>query len=171
MESNLTLEIVKHIFSSLGLINEYAVSKSILEKDFLLPERMQIVFDEKEYSNKVRGVKILMPSNNYLTVLASKGKYDSGITDHIIIVQLNDSPAYGCSLTLCDGEEPLAKVCYAFEEIWVECNTTQKAKLLLGMEQVKEVGFGWKQATDYKDKYNLLVSFARHIAELDSDEG
>lgn len=171
MSNKLTLEIVQYILSNLGMINEYAVSKSILEKDFLLPEKLVIIDEDKEYSNKVRGCSIIIDINNTLQVIASKGVYNSGITDYFIILQLNNDITYGLSLTLHESEESLFSICYYLDGIWIDCDVTQQSKLLLSMETIKNLSFGWKKITDHKLQYKLLLSFAKHISSGGEDEG
>ena len=169
MNKTLTIEIVKYIYLNLGIIeSDKKIATSILNKKFNLHEKIIIEEDGKEYFNKISGCHIVM-ANDVLKIITSGGKYDSGITDYFSIFQLNDQQAYACSLTLSEQGQD-ANVSYYLDGVWIDCSVEQQAKLLLGLEQVKNYAFGWKTCTEYKIQYNLLLSFIKHLTLKENGE-
>jgi hypothetical protein len=175
-------EIVRHVFSNLGVIPSKFInqdkSKSLMSKEYLLNEHL--LFEDESgdvIENKVWGCQMSAESQEIKVILGDCTQ-DSRVPEFCLLVQLKDAPAYGLYL-LYDGlvDEPLDSECmlaYSLDSKgWLECNTYLQATFLAGMEQIKDVGFGWSKCTNYQSQYQALLSFIRFHSSINEvyDEG
>src|SRR5579885_1060183 len=106
MNRMLMEQIVKHIFSNLGVTYSPFVNlektKSLTSKDFLLPEKL--VFqdsDGKDIQNRVWGCQILLDQSELKMVLGDCSQ-GPDLPEYCLIVQLKNAPAYGLYLVYSD---------------------------------------------------------------------
>lgn len=175
-------EIVKHVLSNLGVIPSEFVSqqksKSLINKEYLLSEHLLFEDAEGEVTqNKIWGCQMSAESQE-IKILLGDCSQDSYVPEYCLLVQLKDSPAYGMYLVY-DGlvGHRISSECMLAYSVdsksWMECGTFLQATFLAGMEQVKDVGFGWNKCTNYQSQYQAMLSFIKFhssIYEVD-DEG
>lgn len=159
--------IVRHIFSNLAVISSSFVdtekTKSLMSKDYLLPEKISFESGEDIIKNKVWGCQISVEQQE-LKFLLGDCSQEKNIPEYCLLVQLKGAPAYGIYLVYNDlvksqvDSEPLI-ACTMNGKEWMECQTYLQATFLAGMEQVRDVGLSWNKCTDYKDNFELLLSF------------
>lgn len=171
MNFNLMEEIIRHVFSNLGVVPSLGIdlnkSSSIRDKDFLLSEVLTFV-DEKgaEIKNSVWGCHILAPQNSKgLTILLGDCTQYSDIPEFCLVVQLDGAPAYGLYLVYNDLKEdclsdPLIGVSVNNKD-WMPCDTYLQATFLAGMEQIRDLSLGRGKPSDYKSQFDLLQSFIK----------
>lgn len=178
MNLNLRFEIVKHIFSSFGVIPSKFVddskSHSLTDDKFLLKETIK--FDQNTIA-KVWGCQLSAESQE-LRVLVTGIPSNDSMMELSMLVQLKDNPCYGLYLILdsSTGESVLEEnliACSLDGEQWLECNTFLQSSFLTGMEQVKEIGLTWKKCSDHREEFRKLVSFIEFHQLLygDTSEG
>lgn len=178
MNLDLRSEIVKHVFSSFGIVPSKFVdeskSYSLLDDRFLLKEHIKFDSDTTSY---VWGCK-LSAEQQELRVLVTDIPNDDLIIEKVMLVQLKDNPCYGLYLSIdsTTGESILEEnliACSLDGEQWLECNTFLQSSFLTGMEQVKEIGLTWNKSSDHKEEFRKLVSFIEYHQLLhgDSSEG
>ena len=162
MNKILTEHIVKHILSNFGAIEsnyvDFSSSKSLLSSEYLLPD--ELLFEdenEKQYKNKIYGCQ-LSTEQQELKILLSNCSQDE-ILEFYLIIQLKNAPAYGLYL-YDDGDNSESKIsCKINNGAWMDCNMYLQATFLAGVEQLRDLGFGWNKCSNYKEQYNLLLSF------------
>jgi hypothetical protein len=160
-------DIVRHILSNLAIIPSSFVdpdkTKSLMSKDYLLPEKISFEAESEVIKNKVWGCQISVEQQE-LKFLLGDCTQEKNIPEYCLVVKLKDAPAYGMYLVYNDlvggqvDSEPLI-ACTLNGKEWMECQTYLQATFLAGMEQVRDVGLGWSKCTDYKENYELLLSF------------
>lgn len=168
MNRVLTETIVRHVMANLAVIPSSFInldkSKSIMSKEFLLPEK--IVFEGEDGSktqNKIWGCQISVEKQE-LKMLLGDCTQDKDLPEFSLVVQLKGAPAYGLYLVYNDlvgnqiDSEALIS-CTLDGKAWMECQTYLQATFLAGMEQMKDIGLGWNKCTDYKEQYDMLLSF------------
>jgi hypothetical protein len=158
-------EIIKHIFANLAIIPSKFIDLnntiSLRDKKFLLHEKLTFeAEDGQEIKNKVWGCQ-LSAEQQELKILLGDCTHDSSVSEYCLVVQLKNSPAYGLYLRFNDlgeSDEPLI-ACTLDGKSWMQCNTYLQATFLAGMENLKDLGLSWNKCHDYKDQFELMLSF------------
>ena len=168
MNKKLTEEIVYHIFANLGILpsdhTNITSMQSIIDKKFLLAEKIKLETEDKVISNNIYGCQISISDNKDFKILLADCSQDSHNLEYGVLIQLKDSPAFGLYLSFHLSEvidrEALIAV-NIVESSWVPCNTYLQATFLAGMEQIKDLGFGWIKCSNYNKLYHQLLSFIK----------
>lgn len=162
--------IVKHILSNFVVISSSFVdlnkTKSLMNKEFCLTETLSFIHDNEQVTkNKIWGCQISAEQQE-LKILLGDCSQDKNIPEYCLIVQLKGAPAYGLYLVnnhllkeSIDSEPIIA--CTLNGQEWMECQTYLQATFLAGMEQIRDTGLAWNKCTDYKEQYNLMLSFIK----------
>lgn len=168
MNKSLTKEIVYHILSGFGLLWAEFIDldkiKSIKSVDYLLSEKVSFEDDEgKTIVKKIWGIQLSI-ENQDLKILITDCSLEKDISEYAALIQLKDTPAYGMYLVtssdLIDSEALIAVS--VDNKNWMQCSTYLQATFLAGMENAKEIGFSWNKCQDYKQQYDLLLSFIKY---------
>ncbi len=165
MNQTLTLEIIKHVFANLAIISSNFINinktKSLLNKDFLLPEKLVFEDENGEINKNIYGCQFEVSHQDMKILL---GDCSQEVPEFSLLVKLKDSPIYGLYLSL-DDLNPFIGVSLNGTD-WMECNTYLQATFLAGMEQIKELGLGWVKCTDYQESYSALKNFIKYYGDF-----
>lgn len=170
MNKSLTEEIIYHIFSNLGLLPSNFVkqeqTKSLLDKQFLLSEKLSFETDEKETVEKSLYACQVGVNNKALTLILADCTFEKDLPEYCLFVQLQDSPAF-CSYLVFNGltnettdAEALIGVS-SKNQGWIPCTMYLQATFLAGMEQLRDLNFPWGKCANYKTQVKQLSDFIR----------
>lgn len=159
----LTQEIVKHIFSKLGVgSNLHLAYSSIMDDNFLLEKKLCLVNDEDEdVNNNMWSGKITVEEKDFRLLLADCSALDE--KEYALIISLEDSPEYGCYFSITDPESSF--IACRLNGFWVQATVYMQATFLAGMEQVKDLSTPWQSNNKTEDLYQKLVEFIKHHDE------
>lgn len=168
MNRILTEQIVQHILANLGVLPALHVSEktpSIIDKQFLLSEKVSFEIDGEVVRKNVYGCQITITgSKEFKMLLVDCGAPE--MPEYCLVVQLKDAPTFGLSF-LCGPSavydlDPEAMIAVSPDhKNWMPCSTYLQATFLAGMEQLRDLGFGWTKCADYQDQYQQLLSFIK----------
>lgn len=170
MNQKLTEEIVYHVLANLGALPSSFVNqdttKSVIDKQFLLPEKLTFETEDGQTTHKnVYGCQIQVGGKDLKLLLADCGQ-DKTFPEMCLLTQLKDAPAFGIFLVYSnldfqqfDSEAMVAVNVDA--KHWIPCSTYLQATYLAGMEQLRDLGFGWTKCTNYQSQYAQLLSFIK----------
>lgn len=170
MNQKLTEEIVYHVLANLGVLPSsfvnQDVTRSVIDKQFLLSEKLTFETEEGETTYKnVYGCQIQVGGKDLKLLLADCGQ-DKSFPELCLFTQLKDSPAFGVffvynilDINPFDSEAMIAVNVDA--KHWIPCSTYLQATYLAGMEQLRDLGFGWTKCTGYQAQYTQLLSFIK----------
>lgn len=177
MNSKLTEQIIHHVLANLGIIpSEFVnqeLTKSIADKAYMLPEK--IVFEGQADKRPIYGCQVSVAESKELYLLLADCTQDKEYPEFALLVQLKDAPAFGLYLIQGRGKvnsEVLIAVT-TDKENWMPCSTYLQATFLAGMEQIRDLGFGWTKASNYAAQHKQLLSFIKfhHGFYGEDDEG
>lgn len=181
MNRKLTEQIVYHIFAHLGVLPSVFVNrettKSIIDKPFLLPEKISLENDKGEVIRKnIYGCQARVADSKEFKMLLADCTEDEKFPEYCLLVQLKDAPAFGMYLIYTESEEVDPEELIAVsadKEHWMPCSIYLQSTFLAGMEQVRDTGFAWGKCTNYQEQYQQLLSFIKfhHGFYGVSDEG
>jgi len=165
MNIKLTEQIVHHILSNLGVLPSEFVdveaTRSIVDKAFTLPEK--IVFEGQKEKRNIYGCQVSVADSKELRLLLADCTQDKEFPEFALLVQLKDSPAFGLYMIHGRGKvDPEVLIAVSTDkEAWMPCNTYLQATFLAGMEQIRDLGFGWTKTTNYAEQHLQLLSFIK----------
>jgi hypothetical protein len=156
--------IVKHIFANFAIIPSSFVnlnnSKSLMDKDFILQDKIPFIDINNNLSkNKVWGCQISSEQQEVKILLGDCSQ--DNIKEYALIIQLKNAPIYGVYLICDDVDSEALIACSLNGKEWLECQTYLQATFLAGMEQIKDVGLAWTKCSNYKDQFEMLLSFIK----------
>ena len=187
MNKKLTEEIARHILSNLGVLPSSFVdseqTKLVIDKQFLLSEKIKFQdSDGKEIINNIYGCQISIANSKDFKLLLADCTQDKDFPEYCLLVQLKDSPAFGVYLISEESYTPSNNEYIDVEALiavnsdgkfWMPCTTYLQGTFLAGMEQLKDLGFGWIKCSSYKEQYDQLMSLIEFHDNFfgDNDEG
>lgn len=158
--------IVKHVLANLAVIPSSFVNvdktKSLMTKEFLLHDKIPFENEGSELiENRIWGCQISAEEQE-LKLLLGDCTQEKNLPEYCLIVQLKNAPAYGVYLVYSDevANEPLI-ACTLNGQDWLECQTYLQATFLAGMEQIRDIGLTWHKCNDYKEQFNMMMSFIK----------
>lgn len=164
MNFKLMEEIIKHVYSNLGIIDPTSInmvnwnkSNSILSNDFKLIEKYSLLFDDGTSEDKNIWGCEFSNTENKLTLLVTDCS-TSSIKEYALLIKLDDSPAYGCYLIYDDNHCPMIAFNIT-DNKWYACSTYLQSNFLSGMEQIRELNLVPKKTKATEDLINLFKSF------------
>jgi hypothetical protein len=167
MNLQLMEQIVRHVLSNLLVIPSDFINpdhtKSLMNKDFLLEQKLTFESDGVERKNSIWGCQ-LSADQQEIKILLGDCTQDQGPSEFCLLVQMKNAPAYGLYLINCSDtfeSEPLI-ACTMNNKDWMRCGTYLQATFLAGMEQIKDIGLAWNKCINYKDQYQLMLSFIKY---------
>jgi len=163
--STLTHEIVKHIFTKLGIVNDqlHQVYSSVKDHDFLLDQKINLLDeDDHEFSKNLWSCKLRIEDKDFRILLADCS-LDDDVQEYALLISLQDSPEYGCyfSSTVEDSS-----ICSFLNDNWVESPIYVQAAFLAGMEQIKDLSSPWIYNDRIDDLYVKLIAFIKYHDEV-----
>lgn len=171
MNRKLTEQIAYHVLANLGVLPaEFVnkeVTKAIIDKQFLLNEKLVFEGDEGGTIRKnIYGGQVSVADNKELKMMLADCTQDKELPEYCLLVQLKDAPAFGLYLIATqftkEPVDPEALIAVSTDSnYWMPCSTYLQATYLAGMEQIKDVGFGWTKITNYEKLHKQLLSFIK----------
>jgi hypothetical protein len=171
MNQKLTEEIAYHILSNVGILPSDFVnsdkSQSLKDKQFLLSEKITFETIEGETkNNSIYGCQISIVNNKDFKLLLADCQQEKNVPEYALLIQLKDSPAFAIYLIfnrlVPDPPESEALIAVSTNnKFWMPCTTYLQGTFLAGMEQLRDVGAGWKKCTNYQEQYQQLLSFIK----------
>lgn len=163
MNKELTSQIIKHIFAGLAIIpsnfTDLNKTKSLKSKEFLLKETIDFDTANESLKNHIWGCQLSVDKQEIKILLGNCSSSDS--EEYALLIQLKDSPSYGCYLMVNDLNKSLI-ACSIDNKKWLQCNTYLQATFLAGMENIKEIGLVWNKCINYTENYQSLQSFIKY---------
>jgi hypothetical protein len=183
MNQKLTEQIVIHILSNLGVLPSTFIdqdkTKSVMDKKFLLPEKLTFETVDGEILRKnIYGCQISVTDTKEFKMLLADCTQEKDAPEYSLVIQLKGAPAFGVYLIFNQlipqdlPDEALIGV-NTDKAHWIPCSTYLQATFLAGMEQLRDLGFGWTKCVSYQELHSQLLSFIkfhRNFFEV-SDEG
>lgn len=179
MNRNLTEQIAFHILANLGVLTSSFVDKdvtrSLIDSSLILPEKLKFEDEGKVIRKNIYGLQVSIADAKELRLLLADCTQDQNIPEFALLVQLKDAPAFGM-YAVVTKENIDSEVLIAVstdKNNWMPCSMYLQATFLAGMEQIRDVGFGWTKATNYSEQYQQLLSFIKfhHSYYQEDDEG
>ena len=166
MNKKLEEEIIRHIFNNLGILKDISIdSKKIIDKSYLLKEKLVFDIEEQQITNDVFGCEISIAGQKNFKILVGECSSDKAIPEYCLIVHFQDSPIYGAYLCDDKDSEPLIAL-NVDNKGWMPCSTFLQATFLAGMEQLKDVYLNWTHCTKYENEFKLMNSFIKFHHKL-----
>jgi hypothetical protein len=169
MNTKLTEEIAYHVLANVGILPSsfvnYGATKSLKDPQFLLPEKVNFQTSEGETINSnVYGCQISITNSKDFKLLLADCKQEESIPEYALLIQLQDAPAFGVYLAFNRMVEdpPPSEAMIAVStdnKFWMPCTTYLEGTFLAGMEQLRDLGTGWKKCSKYQTQYQQLLSF------------
>lgn len=177
MNTKLTEQIIHHVLANLGIIQSEFVNqeltKSIADKAFMLSEK--IIFEGQSDKRPIYGCQVSVADSKELYLLLADCTQDKELPEFALFVQLKDAPAFGLYMIHGRGKvDPEVLIAVTTDkENWMPCSIYLQATFLAGMEQIRDLGFGWTKATNYTEQHKQLLSFIKfhHGYYWEDDEG
>jgi hypothetical protein len=179
MNRNLTEQIALHVLANLGVVSANFVNKeatqSIINKSYLLPEKISFEDNGQIVRKNIYGCQVSIADSKELRLLLADCTQDKEFPEFALLVQLKDAPAFGIYMIISNDQmdsEVLIAVS-ADKQNWMPCSVYLQATFLAGMEQLRDVGFGWTKATNYSEHHQQLLSFIKfhHNIYQEANEG
>ena len=170
MNEKLTEQIAIHILSNFGVLpSEFVdleLTKSIIDKQYLLLEKLKFESEDGETIRKnVYGCQVSVGDKEFKLLLADCTQ-EKNVPEYCLLIQLKDAPAFAVYLIFNQLVEdpPLSEAMIAVntdKKHWIPCTTYLQATFLAGMEQLRDVGFGWAKCSNYQELYAQLLTFIK----------
>lgn len=171
MNRRLTETIAHHVLANLAVLPSSFIDKertrSIIDKQFLLPEKLTFQDNgETVFRASVYGCQVTVASTKEFKILLADCTEDPDLPEYCLTLQLKDAPVFGVYLMYTElmenppDSEALIGVSVD-EKHWMPCSAYLQGTFLAGMEQIKDLGFGWIKCTNYKNQYDALLSFIK----------
>lgn len=183
MNRQLAEQIAYHILSNLGAIPSSFVNKdltkSIIDKQLLLPEKVTFEVDGEVSRKNIYGCQVSLADGKEFRLLLADCTQDKTLPEYCLLVQLKDAPAYGVYLVFTqlvqDSTDSEVLIAISTDnKHWMPCSTYLQATFLAGMEQVRDIPTGWTKCKDYQEQYQQLLSFIKfhrsYYEDLDARE-
>ncbi len=171
MNRYLAEQIAYHILANLGVLPadfvNHEVTKPIIDKQFVLPEKISLeTQDGSVLRRNVYGCQVTIADTKEFKMLLADCTENKEFPEYCLLVQLKDAPAFGVYLMYTGlSEEPMdSEVLIAVsndKKHWIPCSTYLQATFLAGMEQIRDLGFGWMKCSNYQEQYQQLLSFIK----------
>lgn len=183
MNRKLAEQIAYHILSNLGVLpSDFVnkeVTKPIMDKQFLLAEKISFEDDDGATIRKnIYGCQVSVSDNKELKMMLADCTQDKEFPEYCLLVQLKDAPIFGLYVIVTqfakEQIDPEVLIAVSTDNnYWMPCSTYLQATYLAGMEQIRDVGFGWTKITNYEKMHQQLLSFVKFHHNLfgAADEG
>lgn len=168
--TELTLQILNHIYSQLG-INSYRLI-SIMSDKYLLSDMIAFEdLDGNAHQCKLWGVQIKSPQAKFRLIVGDLST-DQSNPEYCLVVHMENCPVYGAVVSYEDDRPDNATLLFSIKDNkWLPTNTYIQATFLAGMESLKDLSAGWEKLPDKSDLIGTirsLISF--HDEGLEAEE-
>ena len=170
MNTKLTEQIACHILANLGVLPSTFVdqdnTRSVIDKQFLIQEKVSFEIDGEIVKKNIYAcTKTITDSKEFRMLLADCTK-EKDLPEYCLLIQLKDAPFFGVylifnQLVLDPPDSEVLIAVNSDKKNWMPCSTYLQATFLAGMEQLRDLGFGWTKCSSYKDMYEQLISFIK----------
>src|SRR5271165_958574 len=170
MNPKLTEQICHHILANLGILPSdflnVAETKSLTDKSFLLPEKISFEIEGRLVEKNIFGCQVSVTSQKEFKMLLADCTQEKDLPEYVLVAQLKDAPTFGVYLIfneiIKDADiDPEAMIAVNDSKHWMPCTTYLQATFLAGMEQLRDLSFGWSKCKDYQEMYSQLLSFIK----------
>jgi hypothetical protein len=171
MNQKLTEQIALHVLSNLGVLPSDFVNqentKSVIDKQYLLPEKLTFKAEDGTVLHKnIYGCQVAVTGNKEFRLLLADCMQEKDIPEYCLVIQLKDAPAFGVYLIFNQlvDDPPEAEAMIAVnsdKKHWIPCTTYLQATFLAGMEQLRDIGFGWGKCNNYQALHEQLLTFIK----------
>lgn len=167
MNQKLTEQIANHILSNLGIVPSSFVdagqTRSVMDKQFILSEKIKFELDGNVFSKNIYGCQVSVVGDQEFKLLLADCTQEKNIPEYCLVAQLKDAPAFGIYLISNSSVDAEALIAVnSDKKHWVPCTTYLQATFLAGMEQLRDIGFGWSKCKNYKDLHEQLLLFIKY---------
>lgn len=164
----LTEQIVKHIYSKLGVFAKTNVS--LISEEFLLDKKIIISDSDSVIKNNVWGCNLTFSSST-MKMLVANISQDPHVIEYASIIQLDKLPMYGLYISPFEsGSNSIIAVSTNSGVSWQMCSVYLQATFLAGMESVSDLQFKLNKCSDYETHYNALYNFIDFTYNLISED-
>jgi|HubBroStandDraft_5_1064220.scaffolds.fasta_scaffold106428_2 hypothetical protein len=171
MNQKLTEEISYHILANLGVLPAPFVNqeqtKAVISKQFLLPEKITLEIEGSDPLRKnVYGCQIPVANSQDFKLLLADCTQEKNVPEYGVVVQLKGAPAFGIyfifNQIIEEEIDPEAMIAVNTDKKhWIPCTTYLQGTFLAGMEQLRDLGFGWVKCVAYQELYAQLLTFIK----------
>jgi hypothetical protein len=182
MNQQLTEQIAYHVLANLGalpapFINK-ETTKSLLDKQFMLPERITFEVDGETVKKNIFGCQVTVADGKDFKMLIIDCTQEKELPEFCLLINLKDAPCYGVyfvySGLVDEAVDSEALIAVSTDkQHWMPCSTYLQATFLAGMEQIRDIPMGWAKCANYQEQYQQLLSFIKfhHNYYEATDEG
>jgi hypothetical protein len=183
MNKRLTEQIVHHVLANLGVLPadfvNPEITKAINDKQFLLPEKVSFESEDGTTLRKnIYGCQVNIADTKEFKMMLVDCTEEKDLPEFCLLVQLKDAPLFGMYLIFSgqssDPVDSEALIAVSTDkQHWMPCSTYLEATFLAGMEQIRDLGFGWTKISNYSDMHKNALSFIKfhHGFYGELDEG
>jgi hypothetical protein len=183
MNNKLMEEIAYHVLANLGVLPSSFVNKettkSIIDKSFILPEKISFEGEDGQVVRKnIYGCQVTVADSKEFRMILADCTQEKDLPEYGLLVQLKDAPAFGIYMVYnkltSEPVDPEALIAVSTDKKnWMPCSTYLQATFLAGMEQIRDLGFGWVKSNNYTEQHQQLLSFIQfhHNFFKEDDEG
>jgi hypothetical protein len=172
MNIDLTYQIAHHILSGLMVLQSDFVNqincRALTDQQYLLPEKISFNDGDRIIDNNVYGCQMTFGGKEFKMILADCSSNKDN-KEYCLFSQLNGSPPYCIYFNEKDKLETLIAV-NSTKKFWMPCTIFIQATFLAGMENIKDVAYGWSKCAKYAEEYKQLKSFIDYHNSYCSDE-
>lgn len=171
MNEKLTEQIAYHVLANLGVLPSTFINvdqtQKLLDKQFFLQEKISFETEEGDLLQKnIYGCQVSVTNQKEFKMLLADCTQEKNVPEYALIIQLKDSPMFGVYLIFnrLVEDPPEAESMIAVntdKKHWIPCTIYLQATFLAGMEQLRDLSFGWGKCKDYKELYEHLLSFIK----------
>ncbi len=141
MNKELTKQIIKHVYTCLGISPlDKQQKKSILQKSYLLKKTLSFEGEQKN----IWGIQFKVEEDKYLQVIVADCSQNN-TPEYAMMVALKETPSYATYLCYeelapsdLEVDRPLI-ACQIKDGLWTECNTYMQGSFLCGMERIRDL--------------------------------
>lgn len=157
--------VIKHIFEYFTSSNNL----SLFDKIYLINKEFSIELDDGEIINKTLAGTIGKIPGSTIQILLADTTIEDTEKEYIIIFQLDHLSVY--ALKYCESQPVNTKVYFLHNDTtWVELSNLLLARLLVGVEQLKELFVDYQPITNYQELYQSLIGFMNYEEAIQNNK-
>lgn len=153
MNNNLKKEIIKQIFSSLGINNKHHII-SLNSNEFKIDK--QLSFENEEETFNIFSSKTIVEGSEVKIMIAN---ISDEVWEIALILQLDNFMP--CGMRLSGDNEDAGRFAFLHDGKWIDAATLYQGKILVGVESLFEIYSFWEINEDYDSMYNILIEFLK----------
>jgi len=148
MKNNLLKkEIVRHIFSLLGLSPVGFGKIAITHKDFLSDKTVDIEYNDNKIINHNVFVSQIKTEEFTIKFLVIDLTIDNNL-EAVLVIKMNDLPLHIMRLSYAEGDQTEFQI--VIDNKSKEAELSIQCQLLLGIEQIISLGLAWEKLDDFE---------------------